>query len=292
VKSKYIQFVRDAYWSCNWDKVERPKIKSKVIQRLNGKKDIDLMLAMGTWAGQDLANSEHSVPTIVMSSSNPLRSKIIKSIEDSGYDHVNARVDPTRYERQVRIFHDIIGFKRLGIVYEQDTVDGRTYAGIEDVKKVAKERGFHIISCNAPFSDVSKEEAAKAVLKCHQELAPKVDAFYITVHRGVTPESFPKLLVPLNKHKIPTFSQLDSREVRIGSMLSIARAGFKYIARFHAETIAKIFNGARPRDLEQVFEDPPRIAINLEAAQIIGYDPPVDILGAADEIYERIESVE
>ena len=117
-----------------------------------------------------------------------------------------------------------------------------------------------------------------------------MDAFYITVHRGVTPEGFQKLLAPLNKHKLPTFSQLDSREVRIGALLSIARAGFKYIARFHAETIARIFNGARPRDLEQVFEDPPRIAINLEEAQIIGYDPPVAILGAADEIYEKIES--
>ncbi len=291
LKSKKVQFVRDAFWSCNWDKAERPKIKAKVIERLNRRKDIDLMLAMGTWAGQDLASNEHSVPTIVMSSSNAVRSKIIKSIEDSGYDHVNARVDPTRYERMVRIFHDIIGFKKLGIAYEQDTVDGRTYAGIEDVKKVAKERGFEIVSCHAPFSDVSKEEAAKAVLKCHQELAPKVDAFYITVHRGVTREGFSKLLVPLNKHKLPTFSQLDSREVRIGALLSISRAGFKYIAKFHAETIAKIFNGAKPRDLEQVFEDPPRIAINLQAAQIIGYDPPVDLLGAADEIYEQIESV-
>ena len=34
------------------------------------------------------------------------------------------------------------------------------------------------------------------------------------------------------------------------------------------------------------------IAINLKAAQLIDYDPPVDILGSADEIFETIEPVE
>jgi len=288
VKSDYLRFLPDAYWSYNWDDTLRNKTKRLALERLKNKKNVDLMLAMGTKAGQDLVNNEHSVPTIVMSSSNPLRSKIIKSINDSGFDHVNARVDPTRYERQIRIFHDIIGFRKLGIVYEMDTVDGRTYAAINDVETVAKELGFEIVACHAPFSNIAKEEAEKAVLKCITELAPKIDAFYFTVHRGMSLKNMPKLLAPLNERKIPTFSQVGTREVKHGALLSIARAGFKYIALFHAETIAKIFNGAKPRDLEQVFEDPPRIAINLKAAQTIGFDPTVEILGAADEVYEEI----
>ena len=288
VKSDYLRFLPDAYWSSNWDDAWRKKTRRLVLDRLKNKKNIDLMLAMGTQAGQDLANNEHSVPTIVMSASDPLRSKIIKSINDSGFDHVNARVDPTRYERQIRIFHEITGFKKLGIVYEMNTVDGRTYAAIDDVEKMAKELGFQIVACNAPFSNISKEEAEKAVLKCVTELAPKIDTFYFTNHRGVSTQNMPKLLAPLYQYKIPTFSQVGSREVKSGVLLSIARAGFKYIALYHAETIAKIFNGAKPRDLDQVFEDPPRIAINLKAAQIIGFDPTVEILGAADEVYEEI----
>ncbi len=38
--------------------------------------------------------------------------------------------------------------------------------------------------------------------------------------------------------------------------------------------------------------NPPKIAINLKTAEIIGYDPPVDVLGAADEIYQEIEKPE
>jgi len=288
LKSDYLEFVQDAYWSNNWDDSLRPKNRQLIIERLNQKKDIDLMLAMGTWAGQDLANNEHSVPTIVMSTSNPIGSKIAKTVNDSGYDHLNARVDPTRYERQIRIFYDIFKFKRLGVVLEKDTVEGRTYAAIDDIEKVAREKGFKVITCNAPFSGVSKEEAQNSVLKCNEELAPKVDALYITVHRGVSLQKMDKLLAPFMRNKIPTFSQLGTDEVKHGVLLSIARAGFKYIARFHAETIAKIFNGAKPRDLEQLFEDPPRIAINLKTAKIIGYKPGVDILGSSDEVFKSI----
>ncbi len=288
IRSKYILFVPDAYWSNNWDNTLRARTKKELLRRLNETKDIDLMLAMGTQAGQDLANDEHKVPTIVMSTSNPLESKIIKSYQDSGLDHLNARVDPTRYERQIRIFHDIFGFKKLGIVYETDTAEGKTYAAIEDVQRVAKDRGFEIVPCHAPWSNISEDKAKQAAQECVNKLAPQIDAFYLTNHRGITIANLENLLAPVYARKIPTFSQKGSQEVKHGVLLSIARAGFKYTAKFHAETIAKIFNGAKPRDLEQIFEDPPRIAINLKAAQTIGYDPPVDVLGSADEVYDTI----
>jgi hypothetical protein len=101
-----------------------------------------------------------------------------------------------------------------------------------------------------------------------------------------------KILAPLYQHNLPTFSQSGPLEVRHGVLLGIAEAGYQYIAPFHAVNIAKTFNGAKPRDLNQVFEDPPRIAINIKAAQMIGYDPPPAIMDAADEIYANIATVE
>ena len=57
------------------------------------------------------------------------------------------------------------------------------------------------------------------------------------------------------------------------------------------QKIAKILNGAKPRDLGQIFEVPPKIAINLKVAQRIGYKPTLDVLNSADEIYDEIETV-
>jgi hypothetical protein len=47
-----------------------------------------------------------------------------------------------------------------------------------------------------------------------------------------------------------------------------------------------------PGDLPQIFEDPPKISLNLETAKYIGYNPPVEILVAADEIFQKTEKPE
>jgi ABC-type uncharacterized transport system substrate-binding protein len=285
-KSSYVEFVKDAFWSSGWNDELREQLMKNCIYRLNIRKDIDLMLALGTRAGQDLATNKISVPTVVIAASDPVAAKIIKSIDDSGYDHLHARVDPTRYVRQIELFHDIIEFKKLGIAYE-NTDAGKSYAALTIVEKVARKRGFEIISCHSKDEIAeNEEEATNSVIKCYRDLAPKVDAVYIVMQRGITFKTLPKVLAPLIQEKIPTFSQYGSDEVKYGVLLSIAQAGFKYVGRYTAEVIAKIFNGAKPRDLDQVFEDPPKIAINLKTAIEIGYDPPVDILGAADEIYQ------
>lgn len=289
--SQYVEFVNDAFYSADWNKDKQKETAAAIIKRLSEKKDIDLMIAMGTWAGQDLANDKHSTNTIVLAVSDAMASGIIKSVEDSGYDHVHARVDPFRYERQVRIFHDIIGFRNLGMVY-RDTEDGRSYAALDKVETVAKERGFEIVRC---LLDPNAEDEVRnqSTIDCYNELMKKkVDAVYVTIQKGVNETTRPKLVEILNTSRVPSFSMAGSEEVKSGFLMSISQAGFKYIGKFYAEVMAKILNGAKPRELGQVFEEPPKIAINLKTAELIGYDPPVDVLTAADEIYQEITTKE
>lgn len=287
-KSEYIDFVEDAFYTANWEETKRKEVISSLIHRLK-KKDLDLMIAMGTWAGQDLSNDQHSVSTIVLSTSDPISSGIIKSAEDSGHDHVHARVDPYRYERQIRIFHDIIPFKKLGITYE-DTVRGRSYAALDKIETVAGERNFEIVRCYYPKFVSDVKIAEKSAIECFQKLSETADAIYVTMHMGVNDNSIPEIVKATIQAKTPTFSQAGSDEVKYGLLMSISQAEFRYVGQFYAETIAKIFNGAKPGELNQIFEDPPKIAINLKTAESIGYDPPVDVLGAADEIYTEIIS--
>lgn len=283
-RSDYLEFLPDGRYSAHWDENMRPVVMDALLERLNQKDDIDLLIAMGTQAGQDFANDKQNTPTMVLSASDPLGSGIIKSVEDSGFEHVHATVDPGRYERQVRVFHEMMGFRKLGVAYE-DSVNGRSYAAIETVEKVARERGFEIVRCHTRTDIPSTEEAEQSVIGCFSELAGKVDAIYVTVQQGVTMQSIPALVEMSNEHHIPTFSQSGAEEVKLGFLVSMSQAGFRYVGEFHAETFAKIFNGARPNDLNQLFEEPPKIAINLKTAEAIGFDPPVVILGAADEIF-------
>lgn len=284
LKSKYLSFKTDAFYSSDWkDELRKQQVQS-LLERLNTKKDIDLMIAMGTWAGQDLSKNHHSTPTIALAISDALSSGIIDSYDDSGHDHLHARVDPLRYERQVQIFHDIIGFKKLGIMYE-DTVRGKSYASVEKIEAAAKQLGFEIVRCFIQKGVDDKKSAEENVKECFSQLCTKADAIYVTLHMGVNSDSLPFLVKTANQTKIPTFSQAGSEEVKYGLLMSISQAEFKYVGQFHAETMAKIFNGASPRQLSQFFEEPSKIAINLKTAETIGYDPSIDILSAADEIY-------
>ena len=287
VKSKYIEFVADAYWSADWKDDLRKVKREDAIQRLSTKRDLDFIIAAGTWAGKDLANNEHSVPTMVISCSDPIGSGIIESAEDSGFDHVLAQCDPGRYIRQVRLYHDIFNFKKLGVVFE-DTEDGRTYANLDALQRVAEERGFELVECHARDTGLTAHESLEEVSSCLEEMTPEIDAFWVPEHSGFSTKHMPEVLEPLFEHDIPTWSTIGADTVKCGALMSIAAAGYHDIGLWYAENMAKIFNGAKPRDLNQVFEDPDFIAINLETANRIGYEPPESILDIADIVYDTI----
>jgi ABC-type uncharacterized transport system substrate-binding protein len=290
IKSKYIEFSKDAHYSANWDDKLRPKVVEKIIKRLNEQKDLDLMIAMGTWAGQDLANSKHQTSTLAFSVSDAVGAGIIKSADDSGFDHFHVQIDPYRYERQLRTFHDVAGFKKLGVAYE-DTVSGRSIAALDKIEQVAKERNFEIVRCYTKDDVPDKKIAEETVKKCFESIAKQgANAIYATVQNGISANSIPQLVKVANSNGIPAFSQSGSHEVKWGFLMSLSQASYKYIGEFYAKTIAKVFNGAKPRDIDQVFEEPPKIAINLKTAEIIGYNPPVDVMLAADEIFQEIET--
>lgn len=287
-RSDYLEFVADAWYAAgDFDPALRPVVLGELTKRLNEQGDIDLVIAMGTWAGQDLSNAAIETPVVVGSTSDPVASRIVISADDSGRDHLHAKTEPGRYGRQVELFHDIFRFRRLGLVYE-DSIEGRSFAAVGEIEAIAAERDFEIVSCHAPFNGVPAAEAAAGAIACYADIAARADAVYITVHRGVTPQSLPDIIEPLLAKGVPSFSMLGEDEVRQGALMSIAQLNYIYVGRFHAETIARIFNGALPRALPQVWQAPSKIALNLETAERIGYDPTIDILMASDEIFAEI----
>lgn len=287
VRSEWLELVADAYWRPgNFDAEQRAPMREALTERLHGKKDIDLIIAMGTWAGQDMRKIGPPVPTIVGSVSDALGAGIADSLEDSGRDNLHARIEPERYQRQLRLFHELVGFDTLGIVYE-NSEEGRGYAAVGAAEQVAKELGFRLEHCHAPSASIERDVAIRNAVSCYGELAERhVDAVYVTTHRGVTPESIKRIADILLQARVPSFSMAGSREVASGLLMSIAQADLSHVGLFHAETIARVLNGARPRELSQLWVDPPKIALNLSTSRLIGFDPPVDILLAADEVYE------
>jgi ABC-type uncharacterized transport system substrate-binding protein len=285
---EYIEFVKEAYWSSDWYDSQRRRNKLDAVVYLQQQK-LDLIIAAGTWAGLDLATYSHRVPTLVISASDPVEAGIVRSPEDSGYDHVHAHCDPERYQKQIRAFYNIVRFKKLGVVYEDSEV-GRIYASLSDVLKLSVERGFDVVSCVATDEDIPEIEAMRGVLRCHEELASKVDAVYITAHRGVNPKWMPEVIQPLLDNKIATLAQEGENQVRKGVLLGIsADLNDESMGRFHAQVVTRAFHGEKLRNVDQVFEERKKIVINTKTAEMIDFTIPESILEVADTIYKDIQ---
>ena len=288
-KSEYITFVSDGHYSSDWDDAVRIKTQNRIIRRLKKTKDIDLVIAAGTWAGKDLANNKHKIPAIVVSTSAPVEAGIIESPEDSGFNHILAQVDPLKWQQQLNLFHNVVRFKKLGVAYE-NTQNGKSYAALDSVLKVAKAKGFQVKRCTAPSDIPDVELAYRKLLQCHKRLAREVDAMFITDHGGFSGKAGIKpLLAPFVKAKIPTLSQLGYDHVRQGVLLGIGSTDYKSFGIYYAQVIQRIFNGEKPRDISQIFVSPVVIAINLAVAKKLNFELTAGILGAADSIFTEIE---
>ena len=281
--SPYLSFSKDDAYSASWEDSIRAEVRKKVMSKLISGK-LDLIIAMGTWAGQDIANDDHKVPTMVLSTSDPISAGIIKSAENSGRDHVTARVDPSRYLRQLRMFHRITGFKTIGIAYE-NTPDGKIYAAFNEVKQVAKERNFDVVAIEVIDSTADLEKADASCLNAFHDLSQTTDAIYVTALTCVDRKA-DELADIFKKAKIPSFSMVGSKFVQRGMMLSISSdSGYKELGRYNAMKLGEILNGAKPSSLPQVFEDPLNVAINMKTVKEIGFNMPDGILRIATEIY-------
>ncbi len=285
-KSDYLLFVEDAHYCAGWDEEKRKELQKALTDRLN-RGDIDLLLAFGTWAGQDFANNDHSVDTLIISASDPVAAGIIKSVEDSGYDHVHAHINPGQYARQVRTFHDMVAFRTMGIAYE-DTESGRSIAGLDQIEPVTNELNFEIIPCHTIDDTPDKSKAENSAIQCYNELVRKADAIYVTLQNGVNPNTISRIVSMAQKYKKPTFAQGGSKFVKNGLLISIAQVDFSSLGQYEAAIIASVLNGEKPRNLPQDFHSPLKIAINLETAEKIGYTPSADVFISAEEIFEKI----
>ncbi|WP_417228334.1 ABC transporter substrate-binding protein [Amphritea sp.] len=287
-QSDYLAFLADGFYSPEWDRHDRELLRPKVLERLRHNHEVDLLLAMGTWAGMDMATDDHRVPTIVMSVSDP-RGIGLLTEQGSLYSHLYVSEDPQHYERQVALFHDLIGFKTLGVAYE-NTLEGRSYASIELIHRLAQERDFKVVSCFTQ-SDVNDQLAANtSVIDCFQVLAGQVDAIYVTAQGGVNNDTIPQLVHIANQNSIPTFSQYGQREVKMGYLMSLSQIeGYQREGKILSGVASHILHGSSPASLVKNRETINGISLNLKTAEQIGLYLNADLLAAVDHFFWQIE---
>ena len=287
--SDYLTFSRNLYFDLEWD---TDTAKSRTFRNLLSEdSSVDLIIALGTGPGQVFSALEDlRIPVVADSISDPLGSEIITSYDDSGRDNLTVRVDPDRYKRQIRMFYDVVGFERLGIIYE-DTDEGRAYGAVSDVELIAQEKGFKIVhNTNVLPVDEGEEACETRYLVAVEELCREADAIYFGIVNGLSSRNLPKIMEIVNSCQIPSFSMKGSAYVKLGVLFGVSESEEVATGIYNAKNIIQILRGKLPRSINQIFEHVPHIAINLAEANRIEYDIPIDIIASSDEIYTNILS--
>ena len=285
---KHLEFPSDARFSSAWNKEMHTADTAALVNRLNGKKDIDLVLAFGTWAGKSMATAAISTPVVVLSSSDPVEAGITKSAGESAHGHIHVKVDPGRYERQILFFYKATHFKRIGVVHRDDAASA-IYAAMDDLRRLSEGMGFEVAECVYREDYAGVEGRFSTPAGCYEHLAPTVDAFYVTEQPGLGRADYPALLKPLFEHRIPTFAQSETGEAKYGILFGPEESELENEGRIMAESLCRILNGASPGELSQKVTYPLEMGINLETAKRIDFAIPPDILAEAKTVYERIE---
>ena len=284
-----IKFLRDGHYSAEWDAVARKNIREAIIERVRERKDVDMIIAMGTWSGLDMCSENLGIPVFSMSVTDAVSAGIVKSAEDSGKDNVHAQLEPGRFRRQISMFHEIFHFKKLGVPFE-DTPEGRNTAAMDEIEQTAKDLGIELVLRSAPLDLPDPKEAFKNLMRCVTELSQEADAIYLT-YTSTPMKKIPELMAPVIDAGIPSFAQAGPQLVEYGVLMSLAQASFADIGMFEAEAMAAVIAGKKPREVSQIFEPELGLAINLKTAMRIGWNPPLEILAAVDEIYQQIPAV-
>ncbi len=286
----FLEFPPEAFVDLNW--TEEVAIPLPVQELLQGKGDYDLVLSLGTLAGTFVAKYAREtglkVPVMVESVSDPVGSGIINSFSDSGIDLLTASADPQIYDRQIRLFHRVVEFERLGLIYT-DTDTGRAYAALPTVTKASQDLGFALVVDTDVLEDPPDPndipKAEEAYVAALRRLAPRVDAVYLTIQAGLTPDSLARVLAVVEEFRLPTFVMEGTDFVWRGILLGESSRLQTIEGLYSARKLTRILQGALPRTQPQSNPHMPHIALNLAEAQKIGYDIPIDILLSADDVY-------
>jgi len=157
--------------------------------------------------------------------------------------------------RQIRLFHKLLNFKKLGIVFRNDIV------GKSNIEKAAEELGIEIVSCYIKPEQIASDK----ITECLQTLVKSSEAICVTRTMLTNRGNISEIVRIANENSIPTFLQEGSEDVRYGFLMGLS------------DNCGKLSGKT------------PKIAINIRTAKIIRYDPPLEVLEMADKIYPDIE---
>ncbi len=233
------------------------------LERLLGRADVDLVVAIGPLAGRVAA--EHpglGKPVVAPFVLDPPLQEIPRAGAASGVANFVYLTRPEN--RDIATLAEVVDFERLAVLVSEyavaelpgmaDRIEGR--AALAGARAVVIPVGDDVAAALGAI------EAAEA------------DAVYVLPLSQVSGPEFERLAGGLIELGLPSISWFGEPEVRKGILLARRPDSFMFqLARLTALTVQQILEGEQPGQLQVVFSQQERVIVNMQTARAIGVYP-------------------
>nr|MDA3786904.1 ABC transporter substrate binding protein [Desulfobacula sp.] len=256
------------------------------IEKLKNSNDIDIIFSIGTQATKRVIKNIKNIPIVFTDLGTPEYSGIVTDWKTSNANYTG--VETRNYVTiGINLLHELIGFKKIGMIYLKGSPSHE--GAIKQVTETAKTSGFDFIYKGFPLRDnqgkaYPLEITRKNIKEALDYVIPKVDVFYVQVSKTFN-INFDLFFENFKTNSIPSAG--DPVYIKKGLVMGIGRNKEQF-GKQCAEYVVKILNGTDPALLPMDVGKSFSISLNTEAATIVGYNPSIDILSAADDIYKEM----
>lgn len=285
-RSQYVQFPDELSLDLAW-KPENGQSKA-FRDLLTGSTGADLAIIQGPLAAEAAVQltlaKVSTIPILIQAVPDP-RAIGLASFEYSGFRQITATTDPGATDRQIRMFHKASPFRRLGLLYEDNTLS-RTGTDLQAIQMLGRELGFVLV----PYTRVMaytdnpaiQKEANQAYLEGIRQLSQNCDAIYLASQAGLNKTTIKDVVTITKDARIPTFAAEGLSLVQEGIMMGESAVLLFSAGLFDAKKVIRMLASVEPMSLEQISLHIPHISINIDTAQAIGLNLPLELILAAD----------
>ncbi|WP_321493346.1 ABC transporter substrate binding protein [uncultured Desulfobacter sp.] len=263
------------------------KALDQYIQDLKSRKDVNLIFSMGTQATQRMIDQIKDNPIVFTDLGAPETSGVVTDWKSSGANYTG--VESRNYVGiGVNLLHELIAFKSIGMVYLTGSPSHE--GAIKIIEALGREVGFDFVAKGFALRDENNNKypddvVRKKLREALEQVVPRVDVFYVQ-SSATFEQNFDLFFNCFKKYSVPSAGE--QLYIKKGLVIGIGRHKERFGFQC-AEYAVKILTGTDPATLPMDVGKEFSFALNIEAATIVGYNPSIDILGAADQICREIE---
>lgn len=264
---------------------------SQAVQAYVDAGEADIIVTLGTEAAQlGKLHARDRVPVLAFPLADAVGSGIVKGEQYSGIPNVWAYTDPERYQRQLVLYHDLIPFKKLGLIYYDEGLGGRT-----GYREAAAQIGIELVERRIdppPVSDGVDDETALASYwagleaACDELLEQEgIDAFMLTTQLIQPQQRAQAFIQRFHEAGVPVFIQTGEPLVEAGGLIMQESLVDEEVGQLVADVTVRVLCGEQPGDIMQPYTCTPYIVVNQQAARALNIQLPFELLISSEKIY-------